>query len=499
MVRRRYSEQKKQEQTSRKQFEEYLELHEWITGDIDPDLGEDIFVRIYDEGISTGLSLYVQLKSVIKINDHRLKTDEISYSFRVDDLEHWNNQNPPVFLVVWDIQQRTGWWISVKDAIRFLHRKNPEWHEKESVSIRFPDENRIDKEGLSSIRLFLADSAVKLISNDNEFVIQAKFSFPLTPEGEEKRNQFEKSLTAGYEVELDGKYIEEFNLPSWWTRLYGKLEPKELVVHIGPIQNSEIRPVQFEFISENTDIERIPYVELRVEKQGFEEITLSNYHQNLPAKIHLVVNSKNRTFNISINFNLAGYDGITCSKLLHIQYIMAKGGILRLTMLKTGDVDEIAVPAGSCNPPSVRLLRFVNQLSLIQRKIGNRLKYPKTGIVTLSDCKEIEELATIIDTGRFSWRGKNITLDLKKAGVEVISNIDSTNNLIQILLKGESTYFEIWDERIDLGPLSRKIKAKLATNFKEIIEWLQQASDEDSLQIRFADPEITDEYIKWIE
>ena len=55
----RMSPQQQQENISRKQLGEFLETHGFVTGDITPDLGEDILVRIYDKGISTGLSFYV--------------------------------------------------------------------------------------------------------------------------------------------------------------------------------------------------------------------------------------------------------------------------------------------------------------------------------------------------------------------------------------------------------------------------------------------------------
>jgi hypothetical protein len=75
----RYSPQQQQENISRKQFEEFLEQHQWITNDVVPDLGEDILVRIYDKGISTGLSFYVQLKSTSNLKKHLPKSGAISY------------------------------------------------------------------------------------------------------------------------------------------------------------------------------------------------------------------------------------------------------------------------------------------------------------------------------------------------------------------------------------------------------------------------------------
>ena len=72
----RLSREQKQENISRPQFREFLERHEWVTGDITPDLGEDILVRIYEDGISTGLSFYVQLKSTDDIKKPRVRFPE---------------------------------------------------------------------------------------------------------------------------------------------------------------------------------------------------------------------------------------------------------------------------------------------------------------------------------------------------------------------------------------------------------------------------------------
>ncbi len=81
----RLSPQKVQENISRKQLGEFLESHEFVTVDITPDLGEDILVRIYYKGVSTGLSFYIQLKSVDSVEKHLLKSGDISYPFEVKD------------------------------------------------------------------------------------------------------------------------------------------------------------------------------------------------------------------------------------------------------------------------------------------------------------------------------------------------------------------------------------------------------------------------------
>ena len=154
---RRLSPQQSQENISRKQFEEFLEQHEWVTGDISPDLGEDILVRIYEDGISTGLSFYVQLKSVGDIRKRTLKSGFISYPFDVKDLEHWEAQATAVLLAVWDVQQKRGWWIWINHAIEFLSQSNAGWRGKSEVNVHIQLENEFSEDGLKQLRKLLAD------------------------------------------------------------------------------------------------------------------------------------------------------------------------------------------------------------------------------------------------------------------------------------------------------------------------------------------------------
>jgi hypothetical protein len=89
---KRITPQQKIEFISNGQIKEFLEFHNFITGDIKPDLGEDILVRIYDNGVSTGLSFYLQMKSTDNINKFILKTGDISYPLETKDLVHWRAQ-----------------------------------------------------------------------------------------------------------------------------------------------------------------------------------------------------------------------------------------------------------------------------------------------------------------------------------------------------------------------------------------------------------------------
>lgn len=60
---RRFSREQQQENRSRRQVAERLDEIGWSPSPLETDMGEDLHVRIYEGGQSTGLSFYVQLKS----------------------------------------------------------------------------------------------------------------------------------------------------------------------------------------------------------------------------------------------------------------------------------------------------------------------------------------------------------------------------------------------------------------------------------------------------
>src|SRR4051812_26037884 len=116
---RRFSKEQQQENLSRRQFCERLDLSGWIPSGVETDMGEDLLVRIFDEGETTGLTFYVQLKSTADSGKrlHR-KTRTIAYPLAVKDLEHWEKQATLVVLVVWDVEKREGWWQSIPTIIQ---------------------------------------------------------------------------------------------------------------------------------------------------------------------------------------------------------------------------------------------------------------------------------------------------------------------------------------------------------------------------------------------
>jgi hypothetical protein len=475
----RHSPQQKQENVSRRQFEALLEAYEFVTADISPDLGEDILVRVYDKGVSTGLSFYTQLKSVANINNYLLKSGDISYPFEIKDLEHWGNQAVTVFLVIWDITQNQGWWIWINDAIRYLQEHNPSWRKNETANVHLSSKNRPDESGLSNIRHLLADLYYPVISKDKELTINARFIFPKTPEGKTKFEELKRHFAAGDASELEGKYIELFNFPDWWKRLYGEFETSEMHLTITSNKSRTPRPTKIEFISK-TESEAVPYVELWTIKQGDEEVTLSNDQQDIPIKISLILNKVSNENEIKISTNFFMLDGLKAFQALKIQRILSDGGSIKLTLLDSGQELSMTIPPNSFPAPKKSVMDFIQKISTIENATGIKLQFPEDGSFSKEDVLAANELISIIEKGNYQQSGMIFHADLQKAGIAKLLEGLTDGAPIYFQITTEESFVKIFSQKIELGPMMQKIRGYWRMPVEEAKAWFEKATEQES-------------------
>lgn len=137
MSNRRSSVQLEQEKKSRLQLEECLTDFGWHLSSPNPDLGEDFIVEIYNEGQNTGVTFFIQEKSVTNIEERKNKDNYLVYRLKAKDLKHWESFSLPVVVVIWDINLRIGKWSLVKDLISHLDQINPKWRTKGDAQVIF--------------------------------------------------------------------------------------------------------------------------------------------------------------------------------------------------------------------------------------------------------------------------------------------------------------------------------------------------------------------------
>src|SRR5437773_12167045 len=107
--RRRKVWQHDMENLSEDQIRECFHRIGWEVERFVKDYGEDLFIRIVEEGAFTGKAFSVQLKGTNNIQQYALKTGIFSYSVDVVNLLQWHRNQLPVIFVLWDTEQRVGY------------------------------------------------------------------------------------------------------------------------------------------------------------------------------------------------------------------------------------------------------------------------------------------------------------------------------------------------------------------------------------------------------
>lgn len=121
---------------------------DWTVSEIHPDYGEDLFVRIFNKGLSRPLYFFVQSKGCEDITDYLIRGGTIvSYPVSTDHIEDWKHFLEPVILTVWDSKTKIAYWQIVQDALEGYDqlKKQGEFH------IHIPVENRLNEEGVRRI------------------------------------------------------------------------------------------------------------------------------------------------------------------------------------------------------------------------------------------------------------------------------------------------------------------------------------------------------------
>ncbi|MFT3771925.1 MAG: DUF4365 domain-containing protein [Minicystis sp.] len=258
----------------------------WIPSGIDTDMGEDLLVRIYDGGESTGLSFYVQIKSIADSGKRQhKKTATIPYSLDVKDLKHWEKQTSLVVLVLWDVEKQQGWWQPVPEMIKALDAAGKGWRKKKTATVAVPLANGTDKEGMNRLRWVVADYNLVLVPKSG--TVEMTFAFPDTEEGRSAHKSLLWALDTGEATTISREFISEVTLPAWHRRLYGPDYPSVDKVQLAPVPVEATLLVRVEVDGVDGPAS-IHFIELRPVKQGKKRVVLSNEHQRLPLCLTLL-------------------------------------------------------------------------------------------------------------------------------------------------------------------------------------------------------------------
>jgi hypothetical protein len=494
---RRYSRQQQMEKRSVHQFSDHLSEFGWLVDPIPTDLGEDVRVRIYDEGNFSGISFDVQIKSTEDLHALIVKGDDISYrKVKVGNLLDWEQSATPVVFVVWDIESKTGVWVNVTDVISELDLNNANWRYQKTTRVRIPSSNMLDAEGLKRLRRELARYYYLTIYRDRPLETKVRGRVPNTPEGLAVLDAFERSWTKGDPVDVSGRFLEiEFS--EWYTRLRGGglTLTNESRLKLGTVASGHIIPTRFDLIAEG-DTASLPYVEMKNVKQGFDESTATNEHQPISVHITMIVNSAKRNMTINFRSGTPGADVRDARDALLFLTAASKDGILRITNLDTNQSVDLKALEVQASAPDPEFMNLVEKLCLIQGNFGCRLTL-KDWSISNSDEKVINDLVTIFETGQLALQNTNIAPTLEKDALELSLETLLTGKAITWFIQDVETTVTLLETDIPLGPAKWKITGIPNIPIEELEATLADMEPGDKTQINFVVYEGVVEFLKW--
>ena len=118
----------------------------WVVEDLQHDYGEDLLVRIFEQGLATHLSFFVQAKATDHIDKYMRKDGKsLTYPIKLTHVKHWNKFWEPVILTIWDAKSNTTYWESIQEKVVINKRQ------EKNICIDIPTDNIVDDEGLKRI------------------------------------------------------------------------------------------------------------------------------------------------------------------------------------------------------------------------------------------------------------------------------------------------------------------------------------------------------------
>ncbi|MEP7121708.1 MAG: DUF4365 domain-containing protein [Byssovorax sp.] len=492
----RYSPEQRQEDRSEAQLRDRFAELGWPVDRVDRDLGEDLNVRVYDDGASTGLGFHVQLKSTADSSKLKLtRSDSLAYDLEVKDLLHWEVSTTLVVLVVWDVTTRTGWWTPVPTILDELDKSNEGWRNKGEVAVHVPLASSTDDAGLVHLRRVIADHTLPLVPRADR---SYSLAFPNTELGVAGRQMFDRALDLGESVTFPEGFLPVIEFPSWHRRIYGSAGPGDLVeITMTPTAWRQAKPLRIEVVStEGSSLAALSYVELRLVVPGRKRRVWNNEHQ----KPSVVLSVDTEANGLRLQFRHIGPGKNLYEAREAVGFLLAcadPGSVIRVISLEDGNVvasGPTASATGSYDALAMReRLEVLDKLVFIQQRVPGCGSVSMKALeeVTPDDVDLIGTVFQILRDGKVE-SVKAISLEIEPAE-EPLPEVDCE---VRFDLK-ESTV-ELLGLNIQLGDVrATVVDSKLYMAALRAAQVRANASG-TVIPVRFEDLQIVEEYLDWL-
>jgi hypothetical protein len=124
----------------------------WTVEDLRKDYGEDLFVRLFNNGVTTPLSFFVQAKATDNLAKYLDRNNEvIRFGVETGHVRHWVRFAEPVFLTIWDSHSDKTHWVCIQDALKPRYRPPLAIGRGKTMRVSVPYRNLLNVDGLNRI------------------------------------------------------------------------------------------------------------------------------------------------------------------------------------------------------------------------------------------------------------------------------------------------------------------------------------------------------------
>jgi hypothetical protein len=490
---RRYSREQGQEDRSEAQLRARLAEAGWPCERIGRDLGEDLLVRIYEDGASTGLSFYVQLKSVASYERiKRKKVPSLGYPVAVKDLLHWEVSTSLVVLVIWDVEERMGFWRPIPEIIEELDRSEKEWRGHKTAVASVPLTNGTDDKGLELLRCAVADHSLPVVPKPER--AELRLCFPTTAEGAAALIALKRALDEDEGVEV---IVPKVEYPEWHRRIYGDFRgPAQ--VSVGRSEVSFVMPVRVDLES-SLGSACLSYVELRPRLWGRRKKVLSNEQQGLPVELIIDLTDDGGGPRLRVARLAGGIEEV--QEAVRFAFVMAGGGVrCRLTLLSgrwhraefelEGPADEVAAAALK------QWEELVDKLAFIQQRLSPQHIVIHEDGISHADAAIIDRVFTIMSRGEelaFVPLSFTVTPGARPPGQRDLAN----GSAVVSVATSDSVSMRFLNAAFETGAVRMVLQDPVGF-FAECERQLKAAQRANDRSVRIEKVPVRLEYPKWV-
>lgn len=489
----------KQELISRCQFSEVMIQHEWLPHSQVLDLGEDLYVHIYLDGIATGVGAFFQLKSRREWSGDFLKDGAtLKHRFEVSDILHWEGFAQPCVLVFWNIALRAGRWQTVGAAIADLDHRRPQWRQQATATVRFPEACDFDRPGMKLLRQTIGHINYDLIAKGRPMEFKVSVPTDGSPEARAARAAWDEFRRTGKRLELVGSQIRSFTGSQWWDRWFGdEADPDKQMLVIENRGSDITMPATLRVTGRDRVCATIRQVQLKITQSGTDVIVLSNEDQLHPLKVRFAVP---RQPNIKVGpseIRLKGWGSDVCEtrELMRFASALGSGGSLAVDLnLPDGQTTTFRMAMKDFSPlVTGGNLRLLDSLCSVQELSGIRLSLPNDGI-SPDDLRTLEHLMSAYVDGRVTESNHKVTLSMVGEGLHKLAQELGPDGSFQLRSHEAESEHELLGQRIDLGPVVTLVRGTLEEDRTLIGKIAESLVDGGTGAIHIADAVITYEY-----